>query len=141
MCPVDQNLEWRSLAFAQEICETSVNDERNRCITTVDYGIDLFLRLRTLNDVESIARREAGDEFPTFLGAVEIQYRGRYVINLEGRSIAEQQQLNEGRHNQTETPPFVAPELNELLDQYVGDAAIHRLLNRDSCGTRGRPTP
>ena len=59
------------------------------------------------------------DQLPTFLGMVEIEHRGRHMINLEGRRVAEQKELDDRRHDQAEASPFVAPELNELLDQYA----------------------
>ena len=91
----------------------------------IDRAVDVALRLRDLDDVEAVA--EVKREISSRLSwrVVEIEYHRRDVIDLEGRRIAEQQHLNDRRHDQPEAAPFVAPELDELLDQDTIDACEH----------------
>ena len=78
-----------------------------------------------------------------FLRMVEIEHDRRDVVDLEGGRIAEQQHLHDRRHDQAETGPFVALELDELLDHDRDDAREHgcqsRRLAEGACRQQARP--
>ena len=58
---VNNSLNWRALTFAQQIGKSGVDDKRDDRIAAVNRVSDVISRLGNLDDVQSIAGREARD--------------------------------------------------------------------------------
>ena len=68
------------------------------------------------------------DELAALLTVIEVEHRRRHVVDLEGRRVAEDEQLDERRNDQAEARIAVAPELLELLDDEIENALPHLLI-------------
>lgn len=118
---IDDELDRRLPARCDPSGEVVGDAHRQGDIAPIDHTSQLIFVGDRAAQAEVLGGAKAGYEGPALGRSVLVENRGRQVSHIEVDGVAVHHELYQGRTEEEEPQPAVAPHLNELLAQDVPD--------------------
>ena len=120
-------IAWTGLVWPapQFLGEVVGNDEPHLGLAVLEERVDAAGRIRRGDLLEIVGAGERRQESAAFLRAVVIDDGQGDVLDVDGRRVAEQDELDDRRQEQGADHPLVAKDLYEFLADDVVDDSEH----------------